>query len=71
MPADRCVVFEDSASGGDAAAAAGAAVVAVGGQPWRFTPAARVRGLSHVSVVEVAADQVTLAFTSVAEPTIG
>jgi sugar-phosphatase len=71
VPADRCVVFEDSASGGDAAAAAGAAVVAVGGQPWRFTPAARVRDLSHVSVVEVAADQVTLALTSVAEPTIG
>ena len=54
VPAERCVVFEDSASGGDAAAAAGASVVAVGGQPWRFTPAARVRDLSHVSVVEVA-----------------
>jgi beta-phosphoglucomutase-like phosphatase (HAD superfamily) len=71
VPAERCVVFEDSASGGDAAAAAGAAVVAVGGQPWRITPAARVRDLSHVSVVEVAGGHVTLALTTVGEPSIG
>jgi sugar-phosphatase len=71
VPAEGCVVFEDSASGGDAASAAGASVVAVGGQPWRFTPAARVRDLSHVSVVEVAAGHVTLALASVAEPAIG
>jgi mannitol-1-/sugar-/sorbitol-6-phosphatase len=71
VPAARCVVFEDSASGGDAAAAAGAAVVAVGGQPWRFTPVARVTDLSHVSVVEATDRHVTLALTSVAEPPIG
>jgi sugar-phosphatase len=67
----RCVVFEDSASGGDAAAAAGAAVVAVGGQPWRITPVARVVDLSMVSVVEVTERSVTLALTAGPDPSIG
>lgn len=47
----RCVVFEDSASGGRAGLAAGAAVVAVGDQPWPFEPAARVPDLRSVRVV--------------------
>lgn len=47
----RCVVFEDSASGGQAARAAGATVVAVGQQPWPFEPAARVPDLRAVRVV--------------------
>lgn len=46
----RCVVFEDSPSGGEAAAAAGATVVAVGSQPWRTEPASRIRDLRDVSV---------------------
>jgi mannitol-1-/sugar-/sorbitol-6-phosphatase len=71
VPASRCVVFEDSASGGDAAAAAGATVVAVGGQPWRFTPLARVVDLSMVSVVAVTDRHVTLALTAGAGPSIG
>jgi len=45
----RCLVFEDSASGGVAAAAAGATVVAVGTQPWPIHPAARVRDLTQVT----------------------
>ncbi len=56
-----CVVFEDSASGADAAAAAGAGVIAVGDQPWRTAPLARVADLSLVRVVETAHAQVTLA----------
>ncbi|MEZ5409443.1 MAG: HAD-IA family hydrolase [Acidimicrobiales bacterium] len=52
----RCVVFEDSASGGRAAVAAGAAVVAVGQQPWPFEPAARVPDLRSVCVVPGAGD---------------
>lgn len=49
---ERCVVFEDSPSGGVAAAAAGAVVVQVGHQTWSVVPAARVRDLAdvHVSV---------------------
>lgn len=47
----RCLVFEDSASGGRAAVAAGAAVVAVGHQPWPVEPAARVPDLRSVRVV--------------------
>lgn len=46
----RCVVFEDSPSGGTAAAAAGAAVVAVGDQPWTVAPLARIADLSEVAV---------------------
>lgn len=48
--AARCVVFEDSPSGGEAARAAGAAVVAVGSLPWSFEPTARVNDLSEVTV---------------------
>jgi sugar-phosphatase len=46
----RCVVFEDSASGGRAARALGATVLAVGDQPWPFDPAARIPDLGSVSV---------------------
>lgn len=55
-----CVVFEDSASGADAAAAAGARVVAVGDQPWRVEPVARIADLTAVSVVTSDAAGVTL-----------
>ncbi len=48
---ERCVVFEDSPSGGEAGKAAGAVVVAVGATPWPFEPVARVADLSAVSVV--------------------
>ncbi len=44
----RCVVFEDSASGGAAGLAAGAIVIAVGSQTWEATPTARVQNLSEV-----------------------
>lgn len=44
----RCVVFEDSPSGGAAAHAAGATVVAVGSQPWATEPVARIENLSQV-----------------------
>lgn len=44
----RCVVFEDSASGGAAGTAAGATVVAVGELPWSVEPAARIADLSAV-----------------------
>ena len=47
----RCVVFEDSPSGGVAGREAGAIVVAVGQTPWPFEPAARVADLSAVSVM--------------------
>ncbi len=47
----RCVVFEDSPSGGAAGKAAGAIVVAVGQTPWPFEPAVRVADLSAVSVM--------------------
>ncbi len=46
----RCLVFEDSAAGGDAAVAAGAAVVAVGDQVWRVTEVVRVTDLATVRV---------------------
>ncbi|MEL6982755.1 MAG: HAD-IA family hydrolase [Actinomycetota bacterium] len=46
----RCLVFEDSPSGGAAARAAGAAVIAVGAQPWNVEPDARVPDLGHLSV---------------------
>ena len=45
---NRCVVFEDSAPGGEAARAAGARVIAVGDQPWPFEPSLRVKDLSQV-----------------------
>ncbi len=48
----RCLVFEDSPSGGLAAAAAGATVVAVGSIEWSIEPAARVADLTEVSVGE-------------------
>lgn len=44
----RCVVFEDSPSGGAAARAFGGTVVAVGGQSWPFEPAVRVDSLAQV-----------------------
>ncbi len=46
----RCVIFEDSPSGGRAAEAAGATVVAVGPQPWTIEPAVRIPDLSAVAV---------------------
>lgn len=46
---ERCVVFEDSPSGGVAALSAGATVVAVGRQEWPEVPAARVPDLNAVS----------------------
>jgi sugar-phosphatase len=57
----RCVVFEDSPSGGVAAVAAGATVVAVGDLAWRVEPAARIRDLRDVDV-EVGPDG-SLSFT--------
>lgn len=45
---NRCVVFEDSAPGGEAGRAAGAMVIAVGDQPWSFEPTLRVKDLSQV-----------------------
>lgn len=46
----RCVVFEDSPSGGAAGVAAGASVVAVGSIEWETRPVARVQTLDQVSV---------------------
>ncbi len=46
----RCLVLEDSPSGGAAARAAGAAVVAVGLQPWSTDPDARIPDLTRLSV---------------------
>lgn len=46
----RCIVFEDSPSGGRAGLAAGATVVAVGRLEWPDTPAARVADLRHITV---------------------
>lgn len=46
----RCVIFEDSPSGGEAGFAAGATVVAVGSVAWRREPVARVRDLTQVRV---------------------
>ena len=45
----RCVVFEDSPSGGAAGSAAGAVVVAVGDQRWAREPAVRVADLTQVA----------------------
>ncbi len=46
----RCLVFEDSPSGGAAARAAGADVVAVGAIDWSVTPTARIHDLTAVAV---------------------
>ncbi|MEM8922623.1 MAG: HAD-IA family hydrolase [Actinomycetota bacterium] len=48
----RCLVFEDSPSGGRAAVASGAVVVAVGRQAWPVTPWARIDDLSAIEVVD-------------------
>jgi sugar-phosphatase len=61
VAAGDCVVFEDSASGADAAVAAGARVIAVGSQPWRVDPIARIADLTAVTVVAATTDGVTLA----------
>ena len=45
----RCVVFEDSPSGGVSGVAAGAEVVAVGPVPWPVDPLARIDDLGRVS----------------------
>lgn len=52
---ERCVVFEDSASGGLAARAAGATPCAVGDQSWPFDPVARIADLRSVEVSVVRA----------------
>ena len=57
----RCVVFEDSSSGGAAGAAAGATVIAVGDQPWSTKPAARIPDLTAVTVADTSGTTVTLA----------
>jgi sugar-phosphatase len=46
----RCVIFEDSPSGGAAAQATGATVIAVGDLAWAVQPAARVPDLRSVTV---------------------
>ena len=46
----RCIVFEDSSSGGRAGLAAGASVVAVGSIAWPVEPTARVADLNAVAV---------------------
>lgn len=51
VDAERCVIFEDSPSGGAGAIAAGATVIAVGTLPWKHEPAARVPDLAAVTVV--------------------
>lgn len=51
VTSDRCIVFEDSASGGLAARAAGLTPIAVGDQSWPFAPVARINDLTSVSVV--------------------
>lgn len=48
----RCVVFEDSPSGGEAARGAGAVPIAVGAATWAFDPVARVADLRRVVVSE-------------------
>ena len=59
---ERCVVFEDSPSGGRAAVAAGALVIAVGGQPWPqdLQPVARIDDLAAVSAATVDDDRIEL-----------
>ena len=47
----RCLVLEDSPSGGAAARAAGAMVIAVGPQTWALEPDARITDLTRLSVV--------------------
>ena len=50
VPPGRCLVFEDSDSGGLAAKSAGAIAIAVGNQSWPFPPAARITDLTSVTV---------------------
>ncbi len=49
----RCVVFEDSPSGGEAGRRAGCHVIAVGHHEWEFQPMARVADLRAVSIQTV------------------
>lgn len=56
----RCIVFEDSPSGGIAGRDAGATVIAVGDQEWTITPAARVPDLTTVSIENDANGLLTL-----------
>lgn len=57
---DRCLVLEDSPSGGAAARAAGALVIAVGPQPWPIEPEARIADLTRLSVVGDTAGPLTV-----------
>lgn len=56
----RCIVFEDSPSGGIAASEAGAKVIAVGDQEWKIEPVARVADLTGISVEKDADGSLTL-----------
>jgi sugar-phosphatase len=51
----RCLVCEDSDSGGRSRMSAGAATIAVGDQVWHHTPAARIPDLSALVVTVVTA----------------
>ena len=48
---ERCIVLEDSPSGGIAANKSGATVIAVGDQEWTVAPTARVPDLTSLSVI--------------------
>jgi sugar-phosphatase len=58
----RCVVFEDSPSGGEAARAAGAIPIAIGAAPWAFEPLARIDDLTAVEVTASSTHRLALTF---------